>query len=363
MSILLFFAVLFVLILVHEWGHYIVAKKTDMQVDEFGIGFPPKLYGKKWGETEYTLNALPIGGFVRILGEDAVGADATGARSRSFIAKSKWAQAAVLIAGVTMNILFAFVLFFIVYTTGVSTVVDEATAGPEARLVVTQVVPGGPADVAGLKAGVSIVEVTVGDATYTELTPSSFRTLSEGASEEGLQISYLLNDELAVTEVIPTQGVVATDPERLAIGVGLGMVEVVEKPLFTALTDAAYTTYTSLIAITVGLGGLVAGIFTGSADLSQVAGPIGIAGMVGNAASFGFASLLMFTAIISLNLAVINLLPFPALDGGRLLLVGIEAVTNRPINPVWVMRLNTVGFGLLMLLMIAVTYSDILKLF
>jgi len=100
----------------------------------------------------------------------------------------------------------------------------------------------------------------------------------------------------------------------------------------------------------------------GQADFSQVAGPVGIAGLVGDAASFGFMSLLLFTAAISLNLAIINLLPFPALDGGRLVMVGIEAVTRRPINPKWVMRLNGIGIILLLTLMVVVTYNDILRL-
>ena len=122
------------------------------------------------------------------------------------------------------------------------------------------------------------------------------------------------------------------------------------------------TTFESLAAIFTGTIGLFTDIVQLDADLSQVAGPVGIVGLVGDAAQFGFTSLLMFTAIISLNLAVINLLPFPALDGGRLLFVGVEALIRRPIDPAWVLRLNTLGFILLILLMLAVTYSDIAKL-
>ena len=149
MTVLLFFAVLFVLILVHEWGHFIVAKKNDIRVDEFGIGFPPKMFGIKKGETEYTFNLLPIGGFVRIWGENAADAAAdaaTGADvSRSFVAKSKWVQAAVLIAGVTMNVLFAWLLFTFVFAVGVPTAIEESEARGAAELVVSQVVADGPA--------------------------------------------------------------------------------------------------------------------------------------------------------------------------------------------------------------------------
>lgn len=363
MTILLFFAVLFVLILVHEWGHYIVAKKTGMQVDEFGIGFPPKLFGFTYGETEYTFNLLPIGGFVKILGEDAVGADATGARDRSFIAKSKWAQAAVLLAGVTMNVLFAWVLFAAVYMVGVPQLVDESTATESAQLYVTQVLPGSPADSAGLPVGAEVVSVSVNDEVFTNVTPVQFRELTEASLDSVIAIRYEAAGAENTVEVTPAPGVIATDPERAAVGVGLSLAETVRMPFFASLLKAADTTWSSLGAIVVGLSDLLFGAIVGTADFTQVAGPIGIAGMVGDAAAFGLTSLLMFTAIISLNLAVINLLPFPALDGGRLLFVAYEAITRRPINPIWVMRLNTAGFLLLIGLMIAVTYSDIVKLF
>ena len=132
---------------------------------------------------------------------------------------------------------------------------------------------------------------------------------------------------------------------------------------FEALVQSFITTGEGLKNITIGLGTLLAGAFTGEADLSQVAGPVGIVGMVGDAADFGLVALLTFTAIISLNLAIINLLPIPALDGGRLLFVAIEAVTNKPINPAWAGRLNFIGFVLLMILMVVVTYNDIVRIF
>ena len=151
MSVILFLLVLFVLVLVHEWGHFIVAKKTGMRVDEFGIGFPPKLFSVKKGETEYTFNALPIGGFVRIWGEnfaDAAEEKESGIDvSRSFAARPKWAQALVLIAGVTMNILFAWFLFSLTYMIGLPTVVDEADATSAAELSIMDVLPDSPAAV------------------------------------------------------------------------------------------------------------------------------------------------------------------------------------------------------------------------
>ena len=363
MAILLFFIVLFVLILVHEWGHFIVAKKTGMRVDEFGIGFPPKLFGKKWHGTEYTFNALPIGGFVKIAGENAEDVSEDGAiPSDSFAAKSKFAQAAVLIAGVTMNVLFAWVLFVGVYIVGLPTAVDEVGATDAAVLTVTQVLPDGPADKAFLPLGAEITHASIGDDTMTALTSTTFQEFTQTAQGNPIDISYTFENQAHEVSIVPEAGLIIDAPERQAVGVALSMVETIRIPVHLAVVEATKTTVYSLGAITVGIFSLISESIRGTADFSEVAGPIGIVGLVGSAAEFGFTSLLMFTAIISLNLAVINMLPFPALDGGRLVMVGIEAVTRRPINPVWVGRVNLVGFGLLMVLMLAVTWNDITKI-
>lgn len=359
MSILIFLAVLFVLVLVHEWGHYITAKLTGMRVDEFGIGFPPKLFGIKKGETEYTFNALPIGGFVKILGEDEVvdGPD----RERSFGGKRKWAQALVLVAGVTMNVLFAWFLFSGAYMAGVTQMVDEHSASAQARLLVTDVLPGAPADEASLARGATITAVTRGGESLTMLTPSAF---SEFVAQGGepVEIAYTQSGELFLTQVVPETGVITADPERAAIGVALALVDEVSYPFFSAIGAGFSHTIDSTVQIAVGIVSLIRDAIIGQADLSQVAGPVGIVGLVGEASAFGFSALLMFTAFISLNLAVINLLPFPALDGGRLLFVGIEAVTGRPMPVRATQIMNTVGFALLILLMVVVTWNDIARL-
>lgn len=365
MTILLFFAVLFVLILVHEWGHFIVAKKTGMRVEEFGIGFPPKLFSRVWHGTEYSFNALPIGGFVRIFGENAQDAaeesEAGGDVSGSFTSKSKLAQAAVLIAGVTMNILFAWLLFTVVFVMGVPSAVTEEEATDNATLVVTSVLDGAPAADANIPLGAEIVSLRSGETQLDTLTPSAFADFA-GAATDAIELTYIEGEVTETVTLSPTAGFIPDEPERQAIGVALALVETVKRPIHLALYDGFLTTVSSLVAITVGIASLLVQSIQGTADFSQVAGPVGIVGLVGDAAAFGLTSLLMFTAIISLNLAVINMLPFPALDGGRLLFVAIEAVTRRPINPVWVARLNVAGFVLLMLLMVAVTWNDIARL-
>lgn len=362
MSILLFFAVLFVLILVHEWGHFIVAKKTGMRVDEFGIGFPPKLFGIKKGETEYTFNALPIGGFVKIWGEN--GEDRMSAEvvenARGFNSRPKWAQALVLVAGVTMNILFAWVLFSITNMVGVLVPVEEATATESAELYVVGTIPDSPASV--LPVGSVITNAVIGAVSLERPTPSEFTTAVQQAGAVAAEVTYRYQEETVSVSITPTQGLISSDPERYAVGASLSLAEVERMGVISAFTEGISMTWHGLVGIAAGLWSLLSQLFVGEADFSQVAGPVGIVGMVGDAASFGIVSLLTFTAIISLNLAVINLLPFPALDGGRLVFVFIEAVTRKQIPIEWAGRVNLVGFALLMLLMIVVTYNDIIRL-
>ena len=361
MSIILFFLVLFVLILVHEWGHFIVAKKTGMRVDEFGIGFPPKLFGIQKGETEYTFNALPIGGFVKIWGENGEEMEVGEHDGRAFSDRPKWAQALVLVAGVTMNVLFAWFLFSLTFMIGVHTPVDETTATDKAELYITSVLPDSPA--ALLPEGVVVAEVSYAGTAITNPTPTEFSDLVAETQGAELTVTYKVRGELQTAVIRPQQGLIADDPDRYVVGASLALVEVIQRPFFTAITDGFMATMQGIKAITVGLFTLIAQAFLGEADFSQVAGPVGIVGMVGDAAAFGVTALLTFTAIISLNLAVINLLPFPALDGGRLVFVAIEAVTKKKIPAVWAGRVNLIGFAILMLLMIAVTYNDIVRLF
>jgi regulator of sigma E protease len=390
MSILIFLLVLFVLVLVHEWGHFIVAKKTGMRVDEFGIGFPPKLFGIKKGETEYTFNALPIGGFVKIWGENGeepfspVASEASDRRpealaeageggtkvvnlqsekvdySRSFSSRPKWAQSLVLVAGVTMNVIFAWFLFSMAYMIGVNTVVDESSATESAKLYIAGTLMDSPASEIPPRSSISSITYNGEVTDFPNAT--EFSEVISNAGGEKVTISYNIENQDKTIEVTPAQGLIESDPDRFAIGASLAMVDVVRQPFFTAIANGFTATVDGLKAIIVGLFSLIAQTFVGDADFSNVAGPVGIVGMVGDEASFGFTALLTFTAVISLNLAVINLLPFPALDGGRLVFVAIEAVTKKTIPAVWAGRINLVGFAILMLLMIAVTYNDIVRL-
>ncbi|MBY0538047.1 site-2 protease family protein [Patescibacteria group bacterium] len=359
-TVLIFLAVLFVLILVHEWGHFIVAKLTRMRVDEFAIGFPPRLFSRKYGETEYSLNALPLGGYVRIYGEDPTAVEGEVAdKSRAFGSRPKWAQALVLLAGVTMNWIFAWFLLVVIMLVGVPTQITEKDATDNSVIYIESVLEGSPADTV-LPPQSKLIRVESGDSVLNPILPSTFSEFVASRAGETIDITYQdVNGAENTVSVIPQTGVIESSPERAALGVSMSLVETVQKPLGTAIVDAGIQTWTMTKTIVVGFGKLI----TGQVSLNQISGPVGIAGYVGDAAAVGVTTLLYLTAFISVNLAVINLLPIPALDGGRLVFVAIEAVTRRPIPPVWASRVNLVGFAALMLLMLLATISDISKLF
>lgn len=370
MSFVLFIAVLVLLIVVHELGHFLVAKLFKIRVDEFGIGYPPRAFTiGTHGDTTYTLNWLPFGGFVRIFGERYDVEYSAKDKKRAFVHKNRAVQAAVLVAGVMFNVIFAWLLFSATLMMGAPTAIEESeAAGLDTRLIVSSVVPGSPADAVGLIAGDEIVSITLSDdptEALKTLTPSNTASFIQERAGEPLRIEYIRDSQSGVTEettLTPAHGVLDESPGTPAVGIAMALVANKSLTLFPALAQGFIGTIHALETVAVGLFGFFASAITGTADWSQVAGPVGIAGLVGDASSVGFAYLLYFTAFISVNLAIINLLPLPALDGGRLVFIGIEAILRRPISEKIATALNVVGFTLIILLMVIITYHDIVRI-
>ena len=378
MSVIYFVIILAALIIVHEFGHFIVAKAVGMRVDEFGIGFPPRAR-RMWqnGETEYTLNWLPIGGFVKIFGEDnednneqeANGNDETFGQHtdqgvdehRKFTSKPRHKQALVLVAGVVFNIVFAWLLISVGFMVGLPTPVDRAPEGQvtDPQLTITSVAADSPSAEAGLHTGDHLVQVTANGDTLRNPTSDSLRQFVRSHPDTPLAVTINRGDKTFSRTIEATKGIVEGHE---AIGVTSNRIGILQLAPHRALWQGFLTTGEVTNAVVVGFGNLVYRALTGVADYSQVAGPVGIAELVGDASMLGWVYLLQFTAFISINLAVINLVPIPALDGGRLLFVAIEAIRRKPIDPRVAGTLNAAGFALLIILMIAVTYNDILRL-
>ncbi|HEU0080930.1 MAG TPA: M50 family metallopeptidase [Candidatus Paceibacterota bacterium] len=366
MYILIFLVILAVLVLVHEFGHFYAAKKSGVRVDEFGLGFPPRLWGRRVGETVYTLNAIPFGGFVKIFGENPDdGLDEplpTAELERSFVRKPKIVQAIILLAGIAMNILFAWALFSIAFMSGMTTGVSDQNSRyvRDAHVIVLDILPRSAAEKAGLMRGDQLIAYRAGGATTTIAAPSTVQAVTRNSGGKPITFEVSRATETKYLAVSPVQ---SDQAGSYAIGISMDVVGKAQLPFFLAIAEGGKLTYHLFTGIFSGLYTLVHDALLGRADVSQLSGPVGIARLVGDASKLGFVYLLSFTAFISLNLAALNLIPFPALDGGRVLFVLIEAIIRRPISPRVANTANAIGFGLLILFMVFITYKDIVKLF
>ncbi len=365
MSIIIFIISLAVLIFVHECGHFLVAKWAGIRVEEFGLGFPPKVWSKKVGETTYTINVIPFGGFVKIFGEDPHSEHIEEKdKHRSMYYKPKWVQACVLVAGVTFNILFAWFLVSFGFMVGLPSPVNHTGVGTvtNPHVLVTEVIRGSPAEKANLFPGDMILFVSAGNDSLQDktLTPEAISHLVATSHSKYVEILYRRGASLPTTAfIIPMYD---STLGRRAIGIGTDTVGTLKLSFFEAVIEGAHTTWLLTQNTAVGLGYFLWAIVTFKADFSEVSGPVGIAGVIGHAKNLGFMNLLSLIAIISVNLAVLNLIPFPALDGGRLFLILLEVIFRRPIPPRVVRWINAIGFGLLLILMLVITIHDIRRL-
>lgn len=365
MSVIIFIIILGVLIFVHELGHFLVAKWSKIRVDEFAVGFPPKLISYTRNGTKYALNLIPFGGYVKIFGENPDEESLNPDADNSFVNKNRWIQAAVLIAGIAFNIIFAWMLISASYMMSFPAIVNEENFSKVENIQthVTHIAPGSPAEASGLQVGDTIQTLIAGDEQLVKTEEIQIDDIQNFVTENDdreIQIIVDRNNEEKTFNVTPTDGLVEG---KKTIGIVMTDLGDLKLSFFPALWQGIKTTADLVKETTVGLTMFLGTAISGNASFDQVSGPVGIVGHVDDAAQFGFSYLLTFTAFISINLAVINLIPFPALDGGRLLFVGIEGVSRRRINTKVANTLNLVGFALLMLLMISVTISDIVKLF
>ncbi len=363
MTILLVVGILVFLIIVHEIGHFVVAKLFGVKVEEFGVGYPPRAFTfGRWGGTEYTLNWIPFGGFVRLFGDVGEGESGEG----SLVSKNRAVQAAILFAGVLMNLLVAWLLFAGALYIGTPRVVESVSSGVPVSLLVAEVVPSSPAHSAGIMSGDRIVSVTGISGERSELTPQTVTDFVQGRGGEEIEISYERAGETLTTTVRPAHAVNPNAADQPAIGVALVLVTSEPLPFFQALKGAFVSTRNAIEITATGSWKMIKDLTNGIPtleDIKDVAGPIGLVGIVGDAAENGVGQILTLAAFISVNLFIINLLPIPALDGGRLFILGIETVIRRNAPQLAMRLVNVFGITLLIVLMVFVTYNDIARLF
>lgn len=358
MTILIVIGILVFLIIVHELGHFFAAKIFRVKVEEFGIGYPPRAFTfGKWGGTEYTLNWLPFGGFVRLFGDIGEGNTGEG----TFVSKNRGIQAAILFAGVLMNMIAAWLLFAGALYIGTPRIVETREAGVPTELLVAEVVSLSPAAVAGLQPGDTLLSVKSGGVS-AELTPEAVTNFIRARGGQSIEISYERAEETKTVVVHPAHAVIPNAAEKPAIGVSLVMITSAPLSLIDSIKGGFVSTKNAFETVAGGLWGIVKDVARGAPALESIVGPVGLVGVVGSAAENGFGQILTLAAFISINLFIINLLPIPALDGGRLFVLGIEAVMRRNAPQVVTRLANVLGIGFLLTVMVLVTWNDIARL-
>jgi regulator of sigma E protease len=352
-SILIFLIVLSILVLVHEAGHFLVAKHAGVRVEEFGFGLPPRIIGKRIGETFYSINALPFGGFVRLNGEQNE-EDITDPR-RAFLNKNKRTRALIVIAGVIMNFILAIVAFAVVYSA-------SGIPRDTGKLKVIDITAGSPAQVAGIVVGDVITKVGK-DSVNTSTDFTNKISAAKGKSTV-FEIQRTLAGQSSTIRVSLTPRENPPSGEG-PLGITYTTMEIYYPPIFLRPFYGIFYGFKDAIfwgqTIVLGLWGLIAGLFKGIAP-EGVSGPVGIFAVTTEAAKSGVITLINFLGILSVNLAILNILPFPALDGGRLLFIGIEAVTGRKVSSRVEGTIHSIGMIILLLLLLAITIGDVRRL-
>ena len=376
-SLIIFFAILFFLVVIHEAGHFLMAKWCKMRVDEFAFGFPPSLFSKKIGETLYSFNLIPLGGYVKIFGENGLSKEdleklPEHEQKQLFGNKKISSRLLVLVGGVLFNIIGAYLLFTISLFSGTKMFVtpEEITADDlmNKKLLLVDVKEKSPLVDTGLQRGMEILGASVEkDKVIWSLNKQEInsKTLSEFIqkyNDSQITLNYLNNENIeGEVMVIPKAGIVEG---KKVIGASFANQVARNYSLPGAMVDAAKITFGQLTFIFVSLFELVKNlIFTDTKVEDNLAGPIGLAMMTSKVSERGFAEILSFAAMLSLSLAAFNILPIPALDGGRIVFVLLEAVRRKKVKAETEKLFHGLGFALLLLLMLFVSYFDIVKAF
>lgn len=360
---MIFIAVLFFifLIVVHEYGHFIAAKRNGVEVEEFGIGFPPKIYGKTFGKgiwrSYYTINLLPLGGFVRLKGE----ADADKQKG-AYGAVSFWAKTKIILAGVFMNLVIAFLMFTGLAITGIPNLIPDQFKTDSAVTVKDYVAVGftaedSPAEQAGFLTGDRLIRVN------EQVIESSDDLFDITEANEGQEVTIVYQRE--GEEYSQTVELRERTEDQSPLGIGPAEIESNKYPLWQAPIVGAGTTLQLGVETYKGLWNLLTDVFGGdfSEAADSVSGPVGIFVILNNASIFGFEYLLFFIGIISLTLAVMNALPIPALDGGKLAVSGMFKLAKKPLTKDVESAIHGSGFVVLMVLILLISFVDVQRFF
>lgn len=396
-TVILFVVILGVLIFAHELGHFVTARRNGVTAHEFGFGFPPRIVGVVrddatgarrivWGNSDYygkntlySLNWIPLGGFVRIKGEQPVAPEdltdekltqqerAVARMSRaadSLVMQTKWTRAKVLVAGVAMNALLAWVLIAIVLMIGApepqNALGARVTVLRSAGVHVTNVQSSSPADAMGVKIGDVVTALCASDTCVRVTGADMLREAILALKGEDVTVHVTRGGE-----ALQLGGTLraATDDGKGVMGIAMADMVIARYPWYMAIWESLMRVIGLVVITVVTFWQLVVSLFGGPAVDAELAGPVGIAMLTQQMRDLGAVYVIQFAAVLSINLAIINILPIPALDGGRLLFLLIEAIKGRPMNQRVEGMAHTVFFAALLLLMAIITVRDVVKLF
>lgn len=346
LNIILFVLILGVIVFVHEFGHFIFAKLTGVYVYEFAIGMGPKIFGKKGKETEYTLRAIPIGGFCQLAGEDLDDDDLKKVpKERRLQSKSCFQRFLIMFFGAGNNFISAILILFVI-----ALIWGGTTMNP----VVSSVEENYPAQIAGMEKGDKIKEIN-GHRIATSDDISLYLAIANPEETSEIKVEKA-NDQEMIYEIKPKK---ITENDETTYRYGIGIEQEKTHGFANAITYTAKKTGSIFKQMAVTVGSL----FTGGIKLNQLSGPVGIYSIVGEQSKGGLANILYLIAFLSINVGFINLLPLPAFDGGHILFIIIEKIKGSPVSPELENKIHTIGLFLLMLLMVVITFNDILRLF
>ena len=345
-DLILFILILGSIVFVHEFGHFMMAKLTGVYVYEFAIGMGPKLWSKKGKETEYTLRAIPIGGFCMMAGEDLEDDDLKKVpKNKRLQSKKPWQRFLIMFFGAGNNFIFAILLLF---------AIGLIWGGSSMEPVVASVLKNSAAANSGIEAGDRILEIN-GHSISTTDDISLYLAVADPEEASDIKVEKE-NDSVKTYSVQPKKKKV---DGQTTYQYGIGMHQEVEHGFLAAIQF----TYKKTISIFKQMAVTVGYLFTGGISISQLSGPVGIFSIVGDQSSAGIMNIIYLVAFLSINVGFINLLPLPAFDGGHILFIIIEKIKGSPVNPETENKIHTIGLFLLMLLMVVITFNDILRLF
>jgi len=331
-----------ILIVGHEFGHFISAKLLKMKVEEFGVGLPPKIFGKKKGDTLYSINALPLGGFVRIYGESEPQVE----DNEAFLNKPFWQKTIVVLSGIVMNFLLAWIFFSLVLMIGMPN-----------HLMVSQVIQNSPAYEAGIKSGDVIQKITIGNVALTDpIDPEAFVNLVKNSPEKNVSLEITRKNEKLSIELKKKE---VYSSKSGYLGIAVAQIGTTQENFFAALWHGMQESVDLVILMFQTLIALLIGIFHHQNALSGLSGPLGIVAFASQSSFLGVSYLFQILGLVSINLAVINILPIPAFDGGRFLFFLIEKIKGKKISFKIQNVMIGVSFVLLLILMVFVTLQDI----